>query len=293
MATDPTVLFVTGAAKAGTSWLYRYLRNHPDCHLRSIKELHFFDSVALGSVDARKERLTERLTHLQDRFEEAELHKLAEIGTEIADINAWLDVLNYDGDRAEAYLAYLHGGREDEKLIGDVTPAYALLSAEELEAMANLSPEVRFIYIMRDPVERLWSHIRMEVARRDPASEADFRAARRLLRAVIAGKEPEIAARGDYCSAIEKLKVAVDPRRVLLAFTEEMFSASGMRTLCAFLGIDYVGPEIERVVHAGPDLLMRSRQRAAARNWLAPQYDYIEQLFGRLPKTWQPELVKV
>ena len=47
------------------------------------------------------------------------------------------------------------------------------------------------------------------------------------------------------------------------------------------------------VVHEGPNLSMRSGQRAAARDWLAPQYDYIEQLFGRLPKSWQPELVKV
>jgi hypothetical protein len=290
---QPTLLFCIGAAKAGTSWLYRYLRDHPDCYLRSIKELHFFDSVALGNVDARRERLTERLRQLEKDFVSADSQKLVAIGTEIADANAWLDVLNYEGDRTEAYLAYLHGGHRQENLVGDITPAYALLSEEELHTMASLSPDIRVIYIMRDPVERLWSHVRMEATRRHDANKLDDRVARRILRDVLGGNEAEIAARGDYATTIKKLKASVDPKRVLLAFTEEMVTPSGMRTLCNFLGICYVPPQTERRIHEGAELRMGPRQKRAARSFLAPQYDFIEQLFGRLPKAWQPELVKV
>ena len=39
MSDEPTVLFCVGAAKAGTSWFHSYLENHPDCHMRGIKEL--------------------------------------------------------------------------------------------------------------------------------------------------------------------------------------------------------------------------------------------------------------
>ena len=39
------VLLCIGAAKAGTDWLHRQLSMHPECHLRSIKELHYFDAL--------------------------------------------------------------------------------------------------------------------------------------------------------------------------------------------------------------------------------------------------------
>ncbi len=293
MATDPTLLYVVGAAKAGTSWLYRYLRDHPDCHFRSIKELHFFDSVAEGTVDPRRDRLLAKLQGLEQKFVSARADKLIDLGTEIADINAWLDVLRHDGDRTAAYLDYLKRGVDGETLIGDVTPSYALLSAATLDQMAGIAPDVRFIFIMRDPVERLWSHVRMEARRQGTTEEVDYGIVRRLFFDVLNGKEPEIAARGDYASAVEKLKATVDPNRVLLALTEEMLSDSGIRKICTFLGISFVAPQIERRVHEGPDLKMRPRQRQAARDWLKPQYEYVEQLFGRLPKAWQPELVKV
>ncbi len=293
MVSEPTLLFVVGAAKSGTSWLYRYLRNHPDCHLRSIKELHFFDAATKGNVAARRDRLLAELQQLEESFVAADPQDLIEIGTRIADINAWLDVLNYEGDRTEAYLAYLHGGRDGEKLIADITPAYALLSVEDLETMSRLSLDVRVIYIMRDPVERLWSHVRMEASRREPSQDLDPRHARRILRGVLDGGEPDIAARGDYSATVEKLGEAMDPNRILLAFTEEMFSATGMRTLCGFLGIRYIAPDIDRRIHEGAELAMRPRQRRAALAFLAPQYDFIERLFGKLPKAWQREPAEV
>ena len=51
MSDEPTLLFCVGAAKSGTTWLYRYLHDHPECHLRSIKELHFFDTIDFDDYD--------------------------------------------------------------------------------------------------------------------------------------------------------------------------------------------------------------------------------------------------
>lgn len=41
MTTLPN-LFIPGAQKSGTTSLYRYLREHPECHMSSPKELYFF-----------------------------------------------------------------------------------------------------------------------------------------------------------------------------------------------------------------------------------------------------------
>ena len=61
MAQEPTFLICTGATKAGTSWLYRYLLGHPDCHLRAIKELHFLNSAEDGTMRCWPKREEMRL----------------------------------------------------------------------------------------------------------------------------------------------------------------------------------------------------------------------------------------
>ena len=38
-------LFVVGAAKAGTTSLYRYLGEHPDVYMSPMKEPHFFSQI--------------------------------------------------------------------------------------------------------------------------------------------------------------------------------------------------------------------------------------------------------
>ena len=293
MSADPTILFVIGAAKSGTSWLYRYLRHHKDCHFRSIKELHFFDLKDDAAIASRLARFRARLAELEGEFVTAGDSSLVRIGEEIADITAWLDVFEQQGDRMDAYRDYLHGGLDGEKVVGDVTPAYALLDVSDLRAMAATAADVRFIYTMREPVDRLWSHVRMELSRRNPGGKIDFQQARRMLWRVYRDQEPEITARGDYRSTIDKLIASVDPRRVLLAFTEEMISESGIRKVCNFLDIDYVAPDVDKLVHLGPDVPIQPMQRDAARDWLATQYDYVEQLFGRLPNAWQREPAKV
>ena len=45
-----------GAAKAGTDWLFEQLSAHPDCHFRSIKELHYFDALEQGKLERELEK---------------------------------------------------------------------------------------------------------------------------------------------------------------------------------------------------------------------------------------------
>jgi hypothetical protein len=50
-------VFGIGSAKSGTTWLYRYLRSHRECHLRGHKELHYFDAIDKSEVRFQAERL--------------------------------------------------------------------------------------------------------------------------------------------------------------------------------------------------------------------------------------------
>jgi hypothetical protein len=280
---DTPILFCVGAAKAGTSWLHRVLSDHPGCALRSIKELHWFDAIDRGEVDRQIAAVGARRASYLSEMEGAGPHRLTARARQVRDCDDWLDVLR-SGDE-KAYLRYLADGAEG-RMVADMTPAYALLSEERLRGMAAVGPDVRFLYLIRDPVERLWSHARMIAASRAAKDGRHDGRAAHVLSRVMRGKESEIEARGDYATAIGKLVRAIDPRRLMVAVTEEMFTPPGLARIMAFLGLPDRDTDFSRRIHESPAGVLAPEARAEARAWLAAQYDFVARHLGRRPSGW-------
>src|SRR2546429_859610 len=106
-----------GAQKAGTSWLYRQLVEHPDFWMPPVKELHYFDelsrtpSVASARArDGRDLRFLESIKRLSAR--------------------SHLDLELY---------ARLFAAKE-ALLSGDITPAYSMLNDEVIERIVSYFP---------------------------------------------------------------------------------------------------------------------------------------------------------
>ncbi|WP_099823809.1 sulfotransferase [Oceaniglobus indicus] len=290
----PVLCLAVGATKSGTSWLHETLADHPACHLRSIKELHYFDALDNDRIDAEIRQITARRDELADRLQTAPIAKAGGLAQRIADRDEWLSVLRLGREDTGAYLDYLHRGGDGCAVVGDVTPAYALLSQERLRTMAGLTPDVRFVYLMRDPVARLWSHVRMMAARRGDDGTVDPRRARNILKRTLRGEEHEIEVRGDYRAALTKLRAAVPQDKLLCLFYEEIFGGDGMARLCAFLGIDPMAGDTERRVHEGTALDMAAGLREKATTWLAPQYEFVARTMGRnLPQEWLANMARV
>ncbi len=215
----------------------------------------------------------------------------------LADREAWLRVLAAEQEDTAAYLAYLDGGRDAATsvpvVVGEVTPAYALLSEDRLRAMAGLGDrDVRFVYLLRDPIARLWSHVRMIAGRRASDGVVVRRRCDRIFDRTLAGEESQIEARGDYRAALGRLSRAIDPARLLVLVFEELVQGDGAARLCAFLGIAPRAPD-PLPVHEGQPMPMRAEQRGRARAWLAPQYDYVAERLGYRPTGWHYDLPEV
>ncbi len=285
------VFLCVGAAKAGTSWLHRQLAAHPECHFRAIKELHYFNAL-------ENDKLFDELKKHRDQ-QKAQLERVAlggrvpgrEQGIRLADRAAWMDVLERGEEDIGAYVDYLHGGAGDANVVGEMTPAYALLPETRLAAMAGMAPDVRFLYLLRDPVERLWSHVRMIAARRDEQGQVTERRSARILRRTFSGAESQIVKRSDYAGALARLTAAVAPAKLLIEVFEEVVRGDGLARICDFLGIARMPPD-PAPVHEGQALTMTDKQRRAALDWLAPQYDAAHRVLGRMPEAWAMEGVR-
>lgn len=274
-----TLLLCVGATKAGTSWLYQHLRSHPDCHLRAVKELHYFDTIESGTYLRRARKL-----RALEREAAAKPGPLAAVRA--ADCADWAQVLERRVEDVPAYLSYLTKGA-DGRLVADITPAYALLPEARLRRMATMAPDVRFLYLLRDPLARLWSHVRMLAARAASGAAEVPAQARAILARVLAGDERPVADRGDYAGAVRRLQAAVPAGKLAVMVQDEVMTAPGLARLWSFLGIGAGPARFDLRLHQGVEVTLDADQAAAARAWLQPQYDFVEAMFGRLPQGWQ------
>lgn len=279
MTQEPTILFGVGATKAGTTWLYDYLSTHPDCHLRSIKELHYFDALDTNRVDQQLQSRYAAAGRLLPSSRKSKVNDEAR-QTDLAD---WIDVLELPSENTAAYLGYLTAGQGDRRVVGDITPSYGLLSAERLQKMAAIAPDTRFVYLMRDPVARLWSHIRMVAGR----TAGNFPVkAREILRNIVNGETSSVTTRGDYAATVTRLQAAIDPSRLLVMFQETLMTMPGLTRLCSFLGIATQPADFSKRVHEGTPLAMTDEDHASARAYLRSQYDFVARQFSDIPDAW-------
>lgn len=288
----PLFLFCIGAAKCGTTWLYDYLRGHPECLLRGHKELHYFDTIE----DMRLGKAIERLTKLIDR-NEARLSTLkpaerAKAAADLLDVRDFQRVLQTCHLDKNAYFRYMMTGLRGHRLVADITPDYANVSKDMLRKMVGVADKTRFVYLMRDPVARVWSHVRMDAKTALPKG-ADYEArAHEVLARAIAGEEKVITSHSNYARVLEKMEASIPAERRLAMFYEDLMTPAGLRTLCGFLGIRPVKADFERQVHVGRSATMTDDERAALRRMLQPQYEAVASRFPVLPKAWQKTMAE-
>ena len=288
MAQDLTYVFCLGATKAGTSWLQDQLAEHPDCRLRTIKEYHYFSKSKSADFDAAIAANAREVARLTAKNAARPFEQGAWARRHIADLADYDAVLARGAPDNAAFAALLQGGPGQGHVVGDFTPAYALLGEQKLAQLAGFAPDTRAIYLIRDPVARLWSHVRMVAARTNPGDIAT--AAWALLDRITSGDRTgecgAITQRGDYAAILPKLKRAFDPSRLLVAFYEDMMTQPGFARICAFLGIAARPADLDRKVHAGKPLDLTAADRTAVARALRPQYDFVAQMFPALPAAW-------
>lgn len=292
--TGPTVLFGVGATKAGTSWLYRYLHDHPECAMPAVKEAHYWDTFAAQPRARQLDAYRRRLAELEALLSEATAAKrdwqVRNVTRRIADMTALIEVLEGDRRTDDAYIHWLTDRARMAKLTADITPNYGTLPEERLTQMLSASATSKVIYLMRDPIARLWSHVRMQASRARAAGEDLAETANNLLwRVVHQGSEAHVLARGDYRSTVSRLRATVPGGRLMVLFMERMLTSAGLRQMCDFLGLTYHAAE-HGAVHVGEEVPMRADLRPKVAAFLQDQYDWVAAHVGPLPNEWRDNL---
>lgn len=293
-----TLFFGIGAQKAGTTWVHDYLMSHPQARVPFVKEVHYWTRHTKAEVGFTRQRTGgQRL---------AGSLKLA--ARRVVNGGAWTEAHEREAHarchdaqhpQHKDYADVLFGPGTAAKAVGEITPAYALLDADDFARMRDLAENVRFFFIMRDPVQRLVSGLRMEVVRKqlDPTGDAP----QELIRQALDGDPRLWLRRSRYDLTLETLDRVIPQDRVACFFYETLFTEAEIERLTAFLGVDMRRPNFDKraqpvsvrtkvgqtktpEVNVDPELL------AALRKALEPTYDYVANRFGeRAPASWSSQ----
>ncbi|MCH2075356.1 MAG: sulfotransferase [Rhodobacteraceae bacterium] len=288
---DQAFLYCVGATKAGTSWLYRTLADRPDVALSAVKETHFWDTrdpdARRAQIEAFERQLRRFGTLCTEAEERGQGWKVANMSRRMADMNRLIAMMQ-DGSE-EAYLNYVTAPAVAEtRLVGDICPAYGLLSTGTLSEMLGAVPEARFLYLIREPVSRLWSAVRMQADRQlQPGQTVEQKAHNILHRVLNKGVETHLTARGDYAGTVARLRAVVPAEQLRVMYMEELVTDAGYASLCGWLGLPEVRAPVSEKVHEGQAIVIRPDLAEEAARQLASQYAFAEAEVGPLPDAWR------
>lgn len=260
-----------GAQKAGTSWLYVQLARHPQVWMPPVKELHFFDHVY---VEANRKWTT---GHIQQGVQRAlKYHLNGDKPIEWDFVRYLTDMATHKLFTKPWYLRSFDRPRARGAICGDITPEYSTIPPEGIQHVRRMLPEVKLIYIIRDPVERALSQLRMNVERKGDQLPSEDTLLRML-------DHPDIDNRGDYRTYIPQWReVFAADHLLILPYGDIRTDPLGfLRRIERFIGAKpFSGYDLDSKVHETRKFPIPERVSEKLRQRYAAQYSFLAAEFG-------------
>lgn len=277
---NKTIVYIIGAPKCGTSWLYEYLQSHPAVDLGFTKEYNIFNRKFVKLKEFRKSlrwRIISKIKSLRGGDDHDSM------------IHSFLN----DHDKYFKYFDRLFAKNSAIKLVGDVTPTYMCLSKVGFDHVRRKSLEHGFspkiIFLMRDPVERCVSEVRHQL--RDKFQPAKWTAEDEIALLNERYNQPAFQLRTRYDLAAKNLESSnFEPSEIMYIIYEELFSNKKIREVCGFLGVDYAPPELSQMVNVSRTSNILNRDTLSKiRNFYDPVYQFAKNKFGaeNIDRLWK------
>lgn len=253
-----TFVLCLGTQKAGTSWLFDFIKDIDTVNMGFRKEYHVFDRLQFNE------------------FMQEDIRALAQasVNTNISNNFDLWKRLSMIANQQEYYdyfesLLSIKGAA----LTGDFTPEYSLLNKEVLAEIKNSFRErgisVKVIFLMRDPVERIWSASRMtkRVLGREVGLLDEYKS-----------KFVEMLTR--YEIIVPKIRSVFPEEDIYFNFYENLFNEKIIDELLEFLSLPKRSPRFDKRVNESKYEIIDESERKVVGAYYAETYNYINREFG-------------
>jgi len=274
----PPDFLCIGAQKAGTSWLFRMLKSVPGVFVPAIKELHFFsEKCSENNTDwvplHRKNQLEHVISYVN---ENNETHAFNQRLIEQFDHLAKDPV---DDDWYRGVFQYAH----EHEVCGEICPTYMGMPAHGINDALSINPSLKILVLIRDPIDRIWSQIRMRMAISSDNINIDtlHRNPHKL--------RPFLKY-GDYARSFPLWNTSKNEERFKTVLFDRIAiePESVLREILDYIGVPFpvILPELNEPVLAGKPLALPPKLRAMLFDELQPQYAFLHPYFPEQVEKW-------
>ncbi len=186
----------------------------------------------------------------------------------------------------EYYATFFEPGAD--KVKGECTPAYGFLTESRIRWIRRIVPDVRILLILRNPIERAWSHARMNLASdrgKDPSkvSDAEFMAHFHSGRSTI---------RSDFLLMLQRWEDVFDRDQIQVLFFDDVHRdpqamlTRALRHLGVDPHVDWSQWELDKVVNPGKQLSIPTHLRAELESIYRPAIEVMAKRWGPPVTDW-------
>lgn len=297
-----TFLLGVGCQKGGTTWVHDHLSRHPQCALGIAKEYHTFDVVA---SQQQRHMLVRSMKRLRSNLEKAEARllrgdpvpldgsvPLLRDAALMEKLMRNLRKVNFalDHDDYVSYFSRL-AAPDSVRITGDITPEYAVLKEQDFAEIRRLveargDMEIKVLFMMRDPIERIFSSEKMNCRRLGQSEE------QAALNTVQKYQHPTNAPKSQFEKTIAGIEKVFDADHIMYVFYEEFFTAQDVSPLYDYLGLDpLIEPDFAHNPLPSGNVKSKLSKAGIAemRAYFAPTYDFAAERFGkdRIAAIWR------
>lgn len=269
-----TLFLGLGPGKTGTTWLYNYLKDHPEFYCSPIKELHFFSALHHSRSPATYDRRV--VAKMRDLINSSDLLSQPNHKQTLQHLAERLRMTD-DPDR---YLDFFRRRVEPQHhAFGEVSPSYCALSQDGFRFLRTLHGRIRVLLCLRDPLNRVDAVLRHMRKHGKKVSYDSF--VERL-------KPGHRSQNLNYGDMLNNIFSVFPEEEVYVQFFEEMFNQSAIDRIADFIGISHFPGDFEqRYASSPPGPAPNDAHRERLLEILAPVYAACRARFGdRIPSQW-------
>jgi len=283
-----------GAQKSGTSWLYQNLRRHPNLWMPPVKELHYFDRSPTYPSSSRlaSKRLSSRLFGKKTHDLEARKSLKSELYNIFRQSNwhqlRWKFRFLFGKYDDNWYASLFKEGRN--KIKGEITPSYSVLDSCDVEHIHKLMPEVKIIFIIRNPIDRTWSHFRFNNKR---LKIKEFQTLPEFKKFV---NSPSVTLKGDYVRTINIWQSYFSENQFFIGFYDDIKDnpRGFMLRILEFLGAEaseeHLGGDLSKKVFASPKQEFPEEFRRYLAKTYFQQIKQLSEMLGGHSTSWLEQI---
>jgi len=228
--------------KAGTTWLYEQLKDHPEIHFTPEKEIHYFaNKVGIeNQLNHRK-----RIIKLKETMERCAKGNPKFISENLDDIYWYANYARQKEIDNEWYESLFFLNTEN-KFCADFSNLYCQMDKDGWDNVRKTAKNIKVIYTLRDPLERLWSHYKFHmkwVNREDEALEVGFEHFKNLL------DQHFFWVNAEYAKNYKLLKQSLKDDELMILYFED-FREDPVKMLLEvqeFLGLEKIVPDTKKL----------------------------------------------